>query len=117
MITLEFANKFAKKWIESWNSHNIERVLSHYHNDFIMSSPKIAIIANEPSGVLCGKEKVSEYWRKALTLIPNLNFQLISTFIGSDSIILYYRGATGLATEVFFFNSEGLVVRAAANYE
>jgi len=117
MITQKFADEFAKDWLESWNSHDLERVLSHYHNDFVMSSPKIEKIANEPSGVLCGKAAIAEYWKSALILIPDLHFQLISTFIGSDSVILYYRGATGLVTEVFFFNSEGLVVSAAANYE
>ena len=116
MITKEFAIKFSKDWIDSWNSHDIERILSHYHSDFVMSSPKIAVIANEPSGVLSGKDKVAEYWSKALSLIPKLEFKHINTFVGADSLIIYYVGASGLAAEVFFFNSEGLVVRAAAHY-
>ena len=41
MITQKFADEFAKDWLESWNSHDLERVLSHYHNDFVMSCPKI----------------------------------------------------------------------------
>lgn len=117
MITKEFAAEFSKDWVDSWNSHNMERILAHYHNDFVMSSPKIAVIANEKSGVLHGKVKIAEYWSKALSLAPNLQFKLISTFVGADSIIIYYQGVSGLATEVFFFDSEGLVVKAAANYE
>jgi hypothetical protein len=30
---------------------------------------------------------------------------------------IYYRGVRGPAAEVFFFNGEGLVIRAAAHYE
>jgi len=117
MLTKEFADNFAREWIDSWNAHDLERILSHYHDDFVMSSPKISTIANEPSGVLVGKAEIAAYWRKALGLIPNLHFQLINTFLGSDSIILHYKGATGLVTEVFFFNADGLVIKAAGNYE
>lgn len=117
MITKEFAIEFSKEWVDSWNSHNMERILAHYHSDFVMSSPKIAAIANEKSGVLHGKVKIAEYWSKALTLVPDLQFKLINTFVGADSIIIYYQGVSGLATEVFFFDSEGLVIKAAANYE
>lgn len=116
MITKEFAAEFTKDWIESWNSRDMEKILSHYHQDFVMSSPKIAAIANEASGVLYGKDKVAAYWNKALSLIPALKFKHINTFVGADSIIIYYEGVSGLATEVFFFDSEGLVIKAAANY-
>lgn len=116
MISKEFAIEFAKEWIESWNSHDLQRILSHYHQDFVMSSPKISAIANEASGVLHGKDRVAAYWSKALSLLPDLKFRHISTFTGSDSLVIYYEGVSGLATEVFFFNEQGLVVKAAANY-
>lgn len=61
MITREFADRFAQEWIDAWNSHNLERVLSHYADDFEMSSPYIAQIAGEPSGVLKGKPAVAVY--------------------------------------------------------
>ena len=116
MLTREFAEEFAKEWVDAWNSRNLERILSHYHQDFVMSSPKISVIANEASGVLHGKDKVAAYWSAALALIPNLQFKLIQTFVGSDSLILYYQGVNGLVTEVFFFDEAGLVIKAAANY-
>ena len=49
MITREFADRFAQEWIDAWNSHHLERVLSHYADDFEMSSPYIAQITGEPS--------------------------------------------------------------------
>jgi SnoaL-like domain len=117
MITKEFAVEFANEWVNSWNSHDMERILSHYHQDFVMSSPKIAAIVNEKSGVLHGKDKVADYWTKALSLNPNLHFKIIQTFISSDSIIIFYEAVSGLVAEVFFFDDDGLVIKAAANYE
>ena len=116
MITKEFAEKFAQDWIGAWNSHDLNRILAHYRDEFVMSSPKIAAIAGEKSGTLFGKDKVAKYWAKALALFPKLHFQLIKIFVGSDSIVLYYQGVSGPVTEVFFFDSDGYVVKAAANY-
>lgn len=43
--------------IDSWNSHDLDRILSHYSDDFEMSAPFIIRILGESSGVLKGKEK------------------------------------------------------------
>lgn len=117
MISREQADRFAQEWIEAWNSHDLERVLEHYSDDFIMSSPRIAAIAQESSGVLCGKAAIAAYWAKALALLPELHFKLLATYVGADSVAIHYEGARGPAVEVFFFNQAGLVYRAAANYE
>lgn len=116
MITREFAEHFAAEWIDAWNSHNLERILSHYSDDFVMSSPRIPIVADESSGLLQGKSAIGAYWKKALELAPDLRFELTSTFVGIDSIVLLYKGVRGDAAEVFFFNEQGSVIKAAAHY-
>jgi hypothetical protein len=114
----KFATDFAAEWIAAWNAHDLKRVLSHYTEDFEMSSPKIVQIAGEPSGRLVGRAAVGAYWATALARITDLHFELLAVMNGVDSVVLYYRGAGGqLAAEVFYFNSAGLVFRACANYE
>lgn len=39
MITKAQADRIGKEWIEAWNSHDLDRILSHYSEDFVMSSP------------------------------------------------------------------------------
>ena len=105
-----FAEHFAADWIESWNAHDLGRVLSHYADDFEMSSPVIVQVAAEPSGPLWGKAAVGAYWAKALELIPDLHFELISVLVGVTSITLYYNGTRGrLAAEVFHFGTRRMV--------
>jgi hypothetical protein len=116
MIDRKFAEHFAREWVDSWNSHDLGRILSHYADNFEMSSPFIVAIAGEPSGTLEGKEAVGAYWAKALQLLPDLRFDLLSTLIGVNSITLYYKGARGLAAEVFHFGPDQKVVRAYAHY-
>jgi hypothetical protein len=117
MIDGVFAKHFAEDWIDSWNNHDLGRVLSHYDDSFEMSSPVIIQIAGEPSGTLKGKEAIGAYWAKALQLIPDLRFELISTLVGVNSVTLYYKGAKGkLAAEVFHFGRDNKVIKAYAHY-
>lgn len=116
MIDKKFAEHFASDWIDSWNNHDLDRILSHYSDQFEMSSPVIIQVAGEPSGTLKGKDAVGAYWAKALQLLPDLHFELLSTLIGINSITLYYKGARGLAAEVFHFDQDKKVVRAYAHY-
>lgn len=116
MITSAFAAHFAADWIAAWNAHDLPRILSHYAEDFEMSSPVIVQLVGEPSGRLRGKAAVGAYWAKALAAIPDLRFELLTTFVGADSITLHYRGPRGLGAEVFHFGAGGKVVRAFAHY-
>lgn len=117
MIDQSFAEHFAADWIDSWNSHNLERILEHYDDDFEMSSPYIPKIAGEPSGTLRGKAAIAAYWDKALQLIPDLHFELITTLVGVDSVTIYYKGAQErVVAEVFHFGSNQKVVKAYSHY-
>ena len=71
------ANEFAAKWIEAWNAHDLDRILSHYTDDFEMNSPLIAKRLAVPSGTLKGKAAVGEYWQGALRAYPDLRFELL----------------------------------------
>lgn len=116
MIDQEFASHFASDWIAAWNAHDLPRILAHYSDDFEMSSPYVAQLLGEPSGTLKGKAAVGDYWRRALDRMPGLRFELMGTLVGVDSVVLYYRGARGMAAEVFNFNDAGRVVQASAHY-
>jgi SnoaL-like domain len=116
MITREFADRFAEEWIASWNSHDLTRILSHYTDAFEMTSPYIVQIAGESSGVLKGKEAVAAYWAKALERMPTLHFELHSTLVGTESLVIYYRGVRGMAAELFFFDTQGKVTQSYAHY-
>jgi ketosteroid isomerase-like protein len=112
-----FADRFATEWIEAWNTHDLKRVLSHYAEDFEMSSPYVVQIAGEPSGTLRGKAAVGAYWKKALELVPDLKFELLTVLVGVDSITLHYKGARGrLVAEVVHFGPDGKVAKAFAHY-
>ena len=117
MLTRELAQEFAREWVEAWNAHDLDRILSHYSDDFEMTTPFIVTIFGEPSGTLKGKEMVREYWRQALERIPDLHFELIETLFSVNSIAIYYRAVLGKrAVEWLLFGPDKKVCKAVAHY-
>lgn len=116
MLSQNFVKQFAEEWITAWNARDLPRILSHYADDFEMSSPYIAQLLGQPSGMLKGKVAVGAYWGKALERAPDLRFELIEALAGVDSVAIYYRGARGMAAEVFFFDADGKVLKSCAHY-
>lgn len=114
----DFANEFAKDWIDSWNAHDLDAILAHYTDDFLMTSPAIVQITGETSGQLQGKKEVGGYWRKALNKYPELKFELLSVKLGVRSMIINYKGLKGQrVSEILHFNMQGRVYEAEALYE
>ena len=111
------AKTFAQEWVEAWNSHDLDRILSHYADDFQMTSPFITQMLSEPTGTIKGTENVRVYWAKALERIPDLHFDLIEVLTSVDSITIYYHAVLGKrAAEVLWFDANGKVSRAIAHY-
>lgn len=117
MMDSTWAREFAQEWIAAWNSHDLERILSHYTDDFEMASPLIIERMQVPSGKLTGKDQIRPYWQQGLAAIPPIKFELVDVFVGVDSIVIYYRSVgRKMVCEVLFFNSQRQVIRGAANY-
>ncbi|HSW12326.1 MAG TPA: nuclear transport factor 2 family protein [Solimonas sp.] len=117
MLNREQAQHFAAEWIAAWNSHDLDRILSHYAEDFEFHSPFIAQIAGEPSGRLQGKAAVGAYWSKALARLTTLHFTLDTVLWGVQSLVIHYRRHDGRsASEWFEFGADGKVIRSAAHY-
>lgn len=95
-LSKEIAQSIAEEWIDSWNKHDLERILSHYTNDFEMSSPFIARMYPDSGGKLKGKDLIGEYWGKALEKFPDLTFELKDVLFSIDTICIVYQSVNNL---------------------
>ncbi len=111
------AQKFAEEWIRSWNTRNLDDILTHYSDDVEITTPMIKIALGIDNGSLKGKEQVADYWRKALQKLPDLHFELLDVTSGVDSVALYYKSVLDKKSiEVMFFNEAGKVNKIIAHY-
>ena len=111
------AHEIAREWVDAWNSHDLDRIMSHYDEDFEMRSQFIRTLVGEPSGTLRGKPAVRAYWERALALNPDLHFEFVAVAAGVDSIAINYRNQRGMnCIEVLEFGPSGKVRSARAHY-
>ncbi|MBL7685280.1 MAG: nuclear transport factor 2 family protein [Deltaproteobacteria bacterium] len=117
MIPLNNADERAHHWIEDWNRHDLESILNHYAEDIVFYSPFVVSIMEKSPACLEGKEQLRDYFSKAFTKYPDLNFKLHHVFSGIDSVVLYYESVMNLqAAEFMKINAEGLIQEVRAHY-
>ena len=106
-----------REWIAAWNSRDLEHVLTLYSDEAEMTSDRIPQIAGEPSGTLHGKDALRAYWGKALSLISNLHFTLIDTYVSPDSVVVFYQNERGnKICEYLRLDAAGKIKQGSANH-
>jgi hypothetical protein len=117
-MTKEFATEFARDWVEAWNAHDIEKILSHYSDDFTIESPMAIKLYPQSKGTVIGKDEVRKYWTIGLERSPNLKFELLDLLIGVNSIglHLFNTSSNKKSVELMSFNNENKVNKAIVTY-
>ena len=111
------ANEFAQDWVAAWNSRDLDRIVSHYASEVVLTSPAVIRVMGETSGTVHGKAALRDYFQKGLEFFPTLHFKLIEVMQGVSSVVLYYENQQGTRTGEFMeFDADGKVVRVIANY-
>jgi len=117
LMTEDEARSFAADWIEAWNSHDLDRIMTHYAEDLVLVSPVAAQLLNDPAGMVRGKDSLREYFQKGLNAFPQLRFDLIEVMRGLSSIVLYYKNQKGTKScEFMELNPQRKITRVVANY-
>ena len=118
MLTRTEADELAGHWIKAWNDHDLERIIGHYADDVVFSSPFVQKVGMSSSGALAGKEALLAYFTAALVRYPTLTFHLREVFRGIDSVTLVYDSVNGLlAAETMILNERREVSRVLAQYD
>jgi hypothetical protein len=117
-LKASFAGEFAQDWVDAWNSHDLDRILTHYDDDVLLVSP-IALKLLGGDRTVRGKAALREYFLRGLEAYPDLRFDLIDALWGLETIVVYYvnnvRG--GKTAEVMLLNAAGKIRHVWANYD
>jgi hypothetical protein len=111
------AQEYGQQWVASWNSHDLDRILSHYAEDVEVVSPLVETLLGPGRVSVRGKAKVRDYWGAALSKYPDLHFRLYRAYAGPRSLVLHYQSVQALVgAECLEFDAAGLVCRVLAHY-
>lgn len=111
------ATAFAHEWIEAWNAHDLDAILSHYAEEIVFHSPRIAAVMGNSTAFVSGKAALRDYWKKGFAKSPDLHFEMERLYLGSDSLTIGYLNHRGQhVTETFLFGRDGLATLSIATY-
>jgi hypothetical protein len=117
MLDKAQAHALANDWIDAWNRHDLEAILSHYTDDVELVSPVAAERLSLPGGKVSGKAALQTYFERGLVSNPALHFELRDVMWGVTSVLLYYVNQRGTMTgELMELTPDGKVRRVVANY-
>jgi hypothetical protein len=97
--------------VQAWNDHDLERVLGHFADDVIFTSPVAARIVDGSAGTIRGKAALRDYWREGIRRIPDLHFEVVGIYVGQTTLVINYRNQSGgLVNEVLTFDGDQVAV-------
>jgi hypothetical protein len=111
---------FARDWAHAWNARDLERVLAHFSDAIVFSSPKAMDAVGQPT--VRGKPALRAYWERALTQISALEFIVVAAMWDASVrrlAIIYDRKVNGRADraiELLTFDPRGVVMAGEVFY-
>ncbi len=105
-----------RRWVEAWNSRNLEAILEHYTDDIELCSPRVAERYGVADGWLRGKDRLREYFAMGLEK-ADLHFDTVEVLTGPGTMTVVYRRENGsLVTDCAELASDGRMRRVIATY-
>ncbi len=112
----EFAEKFAVEWVQAWNAHDLDRLLAHFAEEVVWSSPLVAGFTGDESGTLHGKPALRAYYAEGLRRIPDLRFEVLGVRVGVAVLVINYRNQAGGEVSEVLHLRDGLVIEGHGTY-
>lgn len=82
--------QIALQWFEAFNEHNLEKLLSLYHNNAEHYSPKLKIRQPETKGLIKGKEALRAWWKDSFDRLPTLRYEVIKLTADEEQVFMEY---------------------------
>jgi predicted SnoaL-like aldol condensation-catalyzing enzyme len=86
----------ANHWFEACNEHDLERILSLYHQDARHYSPKLKVRRPETGGMIAGKDALRAWWTDVFGRLPSLKLHPVALTSNGERVFMEYdRQADG----------------------
>ena len=72
MLNPKDAQRYAEQWIDSWNNHDIDGIMSLYADSICHITPKLTMLFGSASHTIKDKDQLREYFKAAFSKNPCL---------------------------------------------
>ncbi|MBS1741687.1 MAG: nuclear transport factor 2 family protein [Bacteroidetes bacterium] len=116
MLPADINRSIALQWIDAFNEHDIEKLLSLYADDAIHFSPKLKIKQPETQGWVSGKDALRHWWAGSFQSIPSLQYNLVNLIVNEAQLLMEYLrkadGAPDMMVAEILEISNGLIIKS-----
>ena len=104
-------------WIEAWNTHDLERIMSHYADEVEFTAQTVIARWGKADGKLIGKEELRLHFDKGLALAPDIHFTVEKILWAPNGYaVLYHRENGNRAMDAVELNEGGQAAKVTAYY-
>ena len=82
--------QIALQWFKAFNDHNLESLLSLYHENAQHYSPKLKVRQPETNGLIKGKASLRLWWKDAFDRLPTLKYEVIKLTADDEQVFMEY---------------------------
>lgn len=80
----------ARKWFNAFNTHDLEALLSLYHDEARHYSPKLKVRQPETNGYVTGKPALRHWWQDAFDRLPTLHYRYTTLTADDERVFMEY---------------------------
>ena len=90
MTDEEINIRIANQWIDAFNRHDLDALLSLYSDNAEHYSPKLKVRQPETRGIIKGKDKMRSWWQDSFERLPSLRYELIRLTSQKNRVFMEY---------------------------
>ena len=98
---IEYSRVLAGYWMDAFNAHDLEQLLSLYGDNAVHYSPKLREKQPETQGRVQGKDALRVWWAGAFERLPKLRYELERLTIEGDRVFMEYVRKTPGELDLF----------------
>ncbi len=86
----------AQNWLDAFNDHNLDQLLSLYDDNAIHFSPKLKEMKPETNGLIKGRHALNAWWADAFERLATLHYKKVNIISNAEyAFIEYLRSVLG----------------------
>lgn len=89
-MSSEINKQIALRWFSAFNTHNLEALLSLYHDDAQHFSPKLKLRFPLTKGFIKGKDALRDWWKESFNRLPSLRYEMLALTSDKGQIFMEY---------------------------
>lgn len=80
----------ATNWFAAFNNHDLEALLSLYHDEAEHYSPKLKVRQPETKGLIKGKAALRAWWKDSFKRLPTLRYEVVRLTPDHNRVFMEY---------------------------